>query len=636
MENRAPQYGMRVLVIEVSPLGVSGDAKEIDTLGHYVGIRSVESFALLERALAPYAIGLTALAAFALPLLRPSRWRTLLAAAVIAVPVGFAADLWAWQHHAVSDIDPHAPLNLIANRVQARLIGAYSVAQFKVEAHFAAGFWHAVVAAMNALGFIVAEGRRRAKPALAPAPASVAPARAAAAGAALVAIACAFAAPASAATLEVGAGAPFATIGAALRAAAPGDEVLVRPGTYAEHVVIDRAITLRASSPAAVLDAGGRGSAVTIVGVPAAVCGFTIRASGESLLDEDAGVKLERASGSVVEGNRIEDALFGILVRGGERLRIARNHVTGKDLPIPRRADGIRLQDASGSLVEENLVEGARDLAIWSSNGCTTRGNTVRRCRYGLHYMYCDDNVFEGNVFEENQTGGAIMYSRRLTLRRNRFAGSRGPSAHGLLVKSADDVLAEENWFVDNTRGLFFDQTTTSRRARCTVRRNVIGGNETGVCLEPSASRIVFSENAFIANRVQVEALGWAKAEQNEWSEGGRGNYWSDYVGFDADRDGIGDSEYRVDRFFESLAERWPAVGLLRFSPAVEALESAARAFPVAQPKPVLVDAHPLMRPPAALGAAPASEPRPSLVVGGGAAACAAALVLLKLRGGAS
>jgi nitrous oxidase accessory protein len=250
--------------------------------------------------------------------------------------------------------------------------------------------------------------------------------------------------------------------------------------------------------------------------------------------------------------------------------------------------------------------------------------------------MYCDDCVFEGNNFEENQTGGAIMYSRRLTLRRNRFTGSRGPSAHGLLVKSADDVLAEENWFLDNTRGLFFDQTTTSRRARCRVRRNVIGGNEVGVCLEPSASRIVFSENAFVANRVQVESLAWAKAEQNEWSEGGRGNYWSDYVGFDADRDGIGDTEYRVERFFESLAERWPAVGLLRLSPAVEALESAARAFPVARPKPVLVDAHPLMRPPAALGAAPEREPRPLLAAGGGIAACAAGLILFKLRGGAS
>jgi hypothetical protein len=159
MENHAPQYGMRVLVIEVSPLGVHGDTKEIDTLGHYVGIRSMETFALLERAAAPFAIGLTVLAAAALPFLAPGKLRTILGIVVIAVPLGFCADLWFWQQHAVSDVDPHAPLNLIANRVQAQLVGAYSVAQFRVEAHFAAGFWHAVVAAANALGFLIAERR---------------------------------------------------------------------------------------------------------------------------------------------------------------------------------------------------------------------------------------------------------------------------------------------------------------------------------------------------------------------------------------------------------------------------------------------------------------------------------------------
>jgi len=63
MENRAPQYGKRVLVVEVSPLQVDGDVKEIDTLGHYVGIRSMETFALLERAAAPFVFGATILAA---------------------------------------------------------------------------------------------------------------------------------------------------------------------------------------------------------------------------------------------------------------------------------------------------------------------------------------------------------------------------------------------------------------------------------------------------------------------------------------------------------------------------------------------------------------------------------------------
>lgn len=63
--------------------------------------------------------------------------------------------------------------------------------------------------------------------------------------------------PVSAATLEVGAGKPYATINAALAVAAPGDTVLVYPGTYNENVRINKKnLTLKS--------VGGRD--VTIIG----------------------------------------------------------------------------------------------------------------------------------------------------------------------------------------------------------------------------------------------------------------------------------------------------------------------------------------------------------------------------------
>src|SRR5690606_33240402 len=114
MECRAPQYGQRVLLLDVSPMGVSGDQEEIDRLGHYVGMRSVGSFAPLERAAAPFGVGLVALLALALPLLPPGWPRRLAVAAVVAVPVFFVVDLWAWQRYAVTHLDPTASLSMIA------------------------------------------------------------------------------------------------------------------------------------------------------------------------------------------------------------------------------------------------------------------------------------------------------------------------------------------------------------------------------------------------------------------------------------------------------------------------------------------------------------------------------------------
>ncbi|HSF40928.1 MAG TPA: nitrous oxide reductase family maturation protein NosD [Thermoanaerobaculia bacterium] len=608
MENRAPQYGMRVLVVDVSPWGVKGDVFEIDNLGHYVGIPKMESLAQPERALAPYVMPLTVLCALALPFLRRGKLRLALTLAVAAVPLGFALDLWFWQRYAVTNLDPNAALNMIADRIRSQVWGKYSVAQFQVHAMFQSGFWLAVVAAANALGFLYAERRG---------PSSAAAERSGLrpAGAAAV-LALMLGGAAQAATLEVGPGSPYRSIGAAVAAAAPGDEVLVRAGLYRENVTIAQPLVLR-GEPGAVLDGGGQGTVVLVKKGPSAVRGLTVRGSGDSFLYEDSGIKLDGAADCTVEGNRVEDSLFGILARTSPRVRVLGNHVVGKDLPLPRRGDGIRLQDAAGSLVEGNTIQDSRDLAIWQSHRCVVRKNRVRGGRYGLHYMYCDDNVFEDNVFEDNHTGGAIMYSRRLELRRNRFTGSRGPSAYGLLIKVGDDVVAEQNWFVDNTIGIFLEDSPSSLRSSCTIRNNVIGGNETGLGLQPSVSRVLFHGNAFLANRLQVEVYGRARNSGNRWSHEGRGNYWSDYVGFDADGDGTGDTAYRVEQFFEGMTERWPGAGLLRMGPAAEALEMAVRAFPIMQPQALVTDEHPLLAPPEVIGRPPEAAPRPVLAGAG-------------------
>ena len=625
MECRAPQYGLRVLVISVSPMDVSGDIKEIDGLGHYVGLRGVDTFAPVERRAAPIAMVVGILAALMLPLLRPGRLRLGVAAAVMVVPVAFLFDLWLWQRYATTHLDPHAALNLIANRVQARVLGEYKVAQFSVRATLQSGFWLSVVAAANALGFLVSE-RRAKKPSDAP----VARHLSAAASVVGVLMLLGLGRTAAAATLEVGAAQPYRTVSAAVDAAAPGDTIRVQKGLYREHIQIRKPIALE-GDPEAILDGGGEGSIISIEAAGVRIDGFTLRSSGASLLGEDAAVRITRAPGCTVAHTRIADTLFGILVNSSPHTSITGNHIRGKPLAIPFRGDGIRLNASGDSRVEKNVIEQSRDLSIWQSNRVVVVGNVVRGSRYGLHYMYCDDDRFEDNVFENNQVGGAIMYSRRLTLRGNRFAGSRGPSAYGLLLKVADDVVVENNQFVDNTHGLYLEEAPQAHNATCEFRGNLIGGNDVGVALEPSVAGSVFRENAMVSNRVQVQLLGSrrSRADANTWSR----NYWSDYVGFDENGDGIGDTPYRVEQYFEDLAGRYPAVGLLRMGPAAEALELAARAFPIVKPQPAATDEHPLLRAPALAGVPAGSRRTPLLVLGGALTMAAAGYTIRRARG---
>src|SRR5262245_42344109 len=226
MNSRAPQYGQRVLVVAVGPRAVSGDLREMDMLGHYVGIRSMASFAKIERMLAPVGFAGVLGGLVLAPWLRQRWLRFLAVLPALAFPLIFVVDLKLWMNKAVNDRSPEAALTLTVQRIDAKLFTDYTVGQFQVSPQLGAGMYLAGFAGLLALGLVFAvplPWRRRSGSALA------------AAGLVLLA------APlARAAALVVGA--PYPTVAAAVAAARDGDTVVVAEGVHREHVVVDRGV----------------------------------------------------------------------------------------------------------------------------------------------------------------------------------------------------------------------------------------------------------------------------------------------------------------------------------------------------------------------------------------------------------
>jgi nitrous oxidase accessory protein len=118
-----------------------------------------------------------------------------------------------------------------------------------------------------------------------------------------------------------------------------------------------------------------------------------------------------------------------------------------------------------------------------------------------------------------------------------------------------------------------------------------------GIALEPHSRGIRLWENAFVGNRNQVQLVGTGTAEGNAWAVDGRGNHWSDAVVYDRDGDGVSELPYRAESTYEVLADRYPPLAFFDGTAAAEALDLAARLFPVFAPRPKLTDPHPLLRP---------------------------------------
>lgn len=403
---------------------------------------------------------------------------------------------------------------------------------------------------------------------------------------------------------------PYTSLADALAAARNGDTIEVHGGRYVGNFVIDRSISLVGiGSP--VLEGQGKGTVVRVAAPDVAVQDLVIRGSGENLEREDTGI-VAVAPRARIEGNRLEDVLFGITLQQAPETVVRGNTIHGKDLPLARKGDAIRVWESPRSVVEGNTIQQARDLLFWYSEGTTIRGNHVRGGRYGLHLMFNHNTTIEGNVLEDNSVGVYLMYSRDVTIFGNTLARSRGPSGYAVGLKDTERVTVEGNVVRDNRVGLYMD---TSPDSIAVFRRNAFAFNDIGAALLPGVQRATFSENAFLENQEQVAVRGGGDLKGNAWSQAGRGNYWSDYVGYDANGDGIGDAPYRSAGLFENITDRNPSLRLFGYSPAAQAVDLAARAFPLVRPQVKLEDAAPLMQPvlPPVLAGAPSPPVLPLL-----------------------
>ncbi len=403
---------------------------------------------------------------------------------------------------------------------------------------------------------------------------------------------------------------PADQLAEAIAAAQPGDTLEIAGGTFHGNLVIDKPLTL-IGRDGATLDAGGQGTVLRLNAPDTTVRGFIVRNSGDSLDREDSGI-IAVGPRALVEDNVLENVLFGIYINSSPGTVVRGNHITGQDLDIARRGDLIRLWDSDDVLIENNLTRNGRDAVLWYSERMTLRGNDFSYGRYGLHFMYCDDALIENNRLTYNSVGAYLMYGRRMTLRDNLLAFNRGPSGYGIGLKDMDDSIITCNRFLDNRVGAFVDGSPRELDRTGIIEGNLFGYNDIAVEMLPSVRRNQIRDNSFIENEQQVVIAGGGRLEANEWTVGGRGNYWSDYAGYDGDGDGLGEIEYRAERLLDSLLSRRPELRLFLYSPVVNAVDFAARAFPLVRPQPILVDTHPLTNPPL-----PANAPLPTDQQGG-------------------
>lgn len=376
------------------------------------------------------------------------------------------------------------------------------------------------------------------------------------------------------------------SIGAAIANAGPGDTVAVERADYVENLVIDKPLVLRGIGRPTV-SGGDAGDVIRVRAPDVVIEGLIIRDSGADLTAQNAGIYVEPGSDRVViRNNDLVYNLFGMWLEKIRDIEVANNLITGKrDLASAQRGNGIQLYNTTGARVIGNNIGFARDgIYVDVSHQALFRGNRMHHLRYGTHYMNSHDNVWEDNEAYLNRGGLALMEVRRQIVRNNRAWGN---SDHGIMLRTIQDSVIENNVVAGNGRGFFIYDAEYN-----VIRGNTVVGNRVGAHVWAGSINNDVDGNDFIRNREQIR---YVAARDQVW---GRqlGNYWSNYVGWDADGDGIGDTSYEANDVVDRLTWSHPLVKLLLNSPAVHSLRLVARQFPLLRSTSI-VDHKPRMRP---------------------------------------
>lgn len=388
--------------------------------------------------------------------------------------------------------------------------------------------------------------------------------------------------------------------------AKPGDSIRLHGGVYPGGVLVDKQLVL-IGEPGAIIDAQGQGDVIRVEAENVTIRGLTLRNSGFNLTKMNAAVHGARgANGLIVEDNIMEDNAFGLWLWHANNIRMINNRIRGNTAYASQdRGDGIRLFNVEDGVFSHNEIWDTRDgIYVDTSRRLEFSHNRFRDLRYGIHYMYAHQGRIIANHSTRTRSGYALMMSRDLEVVGNHSINDQN---YGILLNfitystiTHNQVIGVTGWSYSGEaehgipiggegKAVFIFNSLHN-----TIRDNLFADSEIGIHLTAGSEGNELYGNSFQRNQFQVK---YVANRTQEWSHQGKGNYWSDYLGWDLNSDGVGDQPYEPNDGIDKLLWKYPLAKMLMNSPAVQTLRWVQSQFPILR-SPGVQDSHPLMQAP--------------------------------------
>mgnify|MGYP000904567693 CR=1 FL=1 len=210
---------------------------------------------------------------------------------------------------------------------------------------------------------------------------------------------------------------------------------------------------------------------------------------------------------------------------------------------------------------------------------------------YGVIYagthgrgIFRSDDFFSVDVAENNGAGVAVMFSKKIKMYNNIFKENWGTASYGMLLKEINDAEIIGNTFEQNTIGISIEGSN-----RIVYKNNNFINNGWAIKVRGACYTNSFTENNFLYNSFDISYN--SKINDNIFNR----NYWSNYTGYDLDKDGVGDVPYRPVKLFSYIVNRTPETIILLRSLFIDIIDFSEKVSPVFTPD-NLLDNNPLIK----------------------------------------
>ncbi len=388
-------------------------------------------------------------------------------------------------------------------------------------------------------------------------------------------------------TIKVGAGQITTTIQNALLHAQDGDTILVNTGIYREkNLLINKQVFLLGMGRPT-LDGEHKYEIISISANAVVVDGFRIINSGVSSIEDLAGIRISNAKNVVIRNNILENTFFGIYSQYGINCSIEKNTLLAHGKEDQQAGNGIHCWKSDSMRIIANNITGHRDGIYFEfvTNSIIWRNIAEKNLRYGLHFMFSNNDAYITNIFKNNGAGVAVMFSKSVKMFHNYFEENWGDGSYGLLLKEISDSYIENNTFTRNTTGVFMEGSS-----RIHFEKNAFKSNGWAMKIQASCMEVMVIKNNFLSNSFDIGTNG--SLVLNTFIN----NYWDKYEGYDINKDKLGDIPYRPVSLYAMIIEQNPPAMILFRSFMATLLDKTEKILPSLTPVD-LKDDHPLMKP---------------------------------------